>query len=180
MKKYQIVLADPPWCYKDKSKSHGGGAESHYSCMSIQDICNLPIKDIADENCILFIWVTMPMLEEVFNVIKAWGFIYKTCGFTWVKRNNNTPGFFMGMGRWTRQNAELCLIATKGKPKRMNAGIRSVIDVVRGKHSQKPDIVKQRIVELMGQLPRIELFARKKENDGWDYFGNEVSSDITL
>jgi N6-adenosine-specific RNA methylase IME4 len=179
MKKYQIIYADPPWKYQDKSKSHGGGAESHYPCLSIKELCALPIPKIADENCVLFLWTTMPMLEVSFEVIKAWGFTYKTCAFTWVKRNNNTSGFFMGMGRWTRGNAELCLLATKGKPKRMDAGVRSVIDVARLKHSQKPDIVKEKITTLMGLLPRIELFARQK-TEGWDVWGNEVKSDIEL
>ena len=79
----------------------------------------------------------------------------------------------MGMGRWTRANAEVCLLATKGKPKRINAGVRQIIESVPEKHSKKPDIVRDKIVDLVGELPRVELFARN-ETDGWDVWGNEV------
>jgi N6-adenosine-specific RNA methylase IME4 len=115
----------------------------------------------------------MPKLNEVMEVIESWGFEYKTCGFTWVKKNKISNSWFWGMGRWTRANAELCLIATKGKPKRINAGIHSVIDTPIEKHSKKPNEVKDRIVELVGDLPRIELFARQTA-EGWDSWGNEV------
>ena len=116
----------------------------------------------------------MPKLDEVFALISAWGFEYKTCAFTWVKRNKIAPTWFWGMGRWTRANAELCLLATKGSPKRVSAGVHSIIDTPIGKHSAKPAIVRDRIVELCGDLPRIELFARDRVS-GWDAWGNEVS-----
>ena len=172
-KKYDIIYADPPWTYKDKSKSHGGGAESHYKTMNINDICSLPIQNITTDNCILFLWVTMPMLEEGLQVIKSWGFTYKTVGFTWVKQNKKSDSLFMGMGRWTRANAEICLIATKGKPKRVNAGVHSIIISHLEGHSKKPDEVRERIIDLMGDIPRIELFARQ-EATGWDCWGNEI------
>ncbi len=184
MKKYQIIYADPPWSYKDKSKSHGGGAESHYSCMSIEDICNLKIP--THDNAVLFLWTTYPQLEEAFKVIKAWGFVYKTCGFTWVKTNKD-GSIFMGMGRYTRANAEICLLAKRGKGcKRINASIKNTQLHPRLKHSQKPNQFRKDIVKLFGDLPRIELFARKPydlfdENyGGWDVWGNEVESDIEL
>ena len=140
--------------------------------MDIEDIKNLPIQDITDKDCVLFIWVTMPNLIEGIETIKSWGFQYKTCGFTWLKTyKNGNP--VCGLGYWTRSNAELCLLATKGKPKRINKGVyQAVLDVQR-EHSRKPDCVRDRIVELMGDLPRIELFARQK-TPGWDVFGNEV------
>lgn len=112
-------------------------------------------------------------------MIKAWGFEYKTCAFTWIKRNKNINSWFWGMGRYTRANSEICLLATKGNPKRINAGVHSVIDTPIEKHSKKPDEARKRIVELMGDLPRVELFARQKV-DGWDSWGNEVESDIAL
>lgn len=118
-------------------------------------------------------WVTMPKLNECFSLIHDWGFVYKTVGFTWVKKNKKSPTWFMGMGRWTRANSELCLIATKGSPKRINAGVHSVIDSPIERHSKKPDEVRHRIVKLIGDLPRIELFAREK-SDGWDSWGNEL------
>ena len=140
--------------------------------MSIDEIKNLPVKDIADDDCILFMWVTFPKLNECFEVIKEWGFEYKTNAFTWVKKYKNGDNF-MGMGRWTRANAEICLLATKGKPKRVNAGVRQIIESVPEKHSKKPDIVRDKIVELCGDLPRLEMFARNKSVKG-ETWGNEV------
>lgn len=124
-------------------------------------------------------WVTMPKLNECFEVIKAWGFEYKTVAFTWIKLNKNKPTPFMGMGRWTRANAEICLLATKGKPSRISAGIHSVVMTPIEAHSKKPQEVRDRILKLMGDIPRVELFAREKIN-GWDSWGNEIKSDIKL
>lgn len=155
------------------------GAGCKYQVQSIEWIKNLPVKDICCDNCVLFLWVTMPKLNECWEVIDSWGFEYKTVAFTWVKRNKKSDSWFWGMGRWTRANAELCLIATKGKPKRVNAGVHSVVDSRVGQHSQKPDEVRNRIVYLLGDLPRIELFAREKKS-GWDVWGNEIKSDIEL
>jgi N6-adenosine-specific RNA methylase IME4 len=181
MKKYQIIYADPPWKYQDKSKSHGGGAESHYPCMSISELCSLPVKELADDNAVLFMWVTMPMLEVSFEVIRAWGFKYKTCAFTWVKTNQD-GGIYMGMGRHTRANAEICLLATKGKGiPRTNAGIYNTQLHQRGRHSEKPEAFRKDIEKLYAgnDYNRIELFARK-EHPWWDVWGNEVESDIQL
>ena len=147
--------------------------------MSLDDIKHLPVNDIASDDCVLFLWVTMPKLNEVFSVIEAWGFTYKTVAFTWVKRNKTSPGWFWGMGRWTRANAELCLLATKGNPKRISASIHSVIDTAIESHSKKPDIVRDQILRLVGELPRVELFARQK-TAGWDVWGNEVECDLEL
>tara|TARA_R110002020_G_C16039928_1_gene753617 strand:+ start:293 stop:823 length:531 start_codon:yes stop_codon:yes gene_type:complete len=171
-KKYNIIYADPPWSYKDKALAGNRGACCKYPVMSIEDIKNLPVKDIADDNCILFMWVTFPKLNECFDIIKSWGFDYKTVAFTWVKKYRNGDNF-MGMGRWTRANAEVCLLATKGKPKRISASVRQVVETVPEKHSQKPNIIRDKIIELCGDLPKIELFARIK-SDNWDVWGNEV------
>jgi len=179
MKKYQIIYADPPWSYQDKALAGNRGAICKYPVMGGGQLKLLPIESLAAKDCVLFLWVTMPKLNEVFELIDAWGFEYKTVAFTWVKRNKKSDGWFMGMGRWTRANAEVCLLATKGKPKRINAAVRSIIDTPIEQHSKKPDIVRSRIVELLGELPRIELFARKK-TPGWDVWGNEVESDIEL
>jgi len=171
--KYDIIYADPAWTYNDKANAGKRGACYKYDLMTHEDICNLPIQNISSENCILFIWVTMPMLAEGLQTIKSWGFKYKTCGFTWIKQNKISDTLFMGMGNWTRSNPELCLIATKGKPKRIDAGIHSVIISHLEGHSKKPDETRERIVKLCGDLPRIELFARQ-ETVGWDCFGNEI------
>ena len=113
-------------------------------------------------------WATFPMLKEALEVIKAWGFTYKTAAFCWIKQNRNGSGLFMGLGNWTRSNAEICLLATKGKPKRVVTAVSPL-----ERHSKKPDEARDKIVELMGDLPRIELFARQTA-PGWDAWGNEV------
>jgi len=141
--------------------------------MNSKEISDIPIKNIAADDAILFMWVTMPKLNECFALIKAWGFEYKTCGFTWIKQNKKSESLFWGMGRWTRANAEICLIATKGKPKRNAANVHSVIMSPVERHSKKPDETRDRIVQLCGDLPRIELFARQYAG-GWDCWGNEV------
>jgi len=178
MKKYQIIYADPPWSFKTYSDK-GMGRAPKYKVMTKNDIQKLPIGSIADDNCVLFLWVTFPCLEEGLELIKAWGFTYKTCAFTWVKRNKIAPSWFWGLGYWTRANSELCLLATKGNPKRVDKGVHQVVDTPIEKHSKKPDCVRDRILRLMGDLPRIELFARQKV-EGWDSWGNEVESDINL
>ncbi len=175
-KKYTIIYADPPWAYKVWSnKGNGRSAESHYNTMKIEEIINMKdtIQKISDENCVLFLWVTFPCLLEGLRILKEWGFKYKTCGFTWVKRNKVSDTWFFGLGHWTRANAELCLIATKGTIKRVSSKVPQIVDTRIEEHSKKPAIVRDRIVELIGDYPRIELFARQTA-DGWDCWGNEV------
>lgn len=177
MKKYQTILCDPPWSYADQGCQ--GTMANHYKGMNLKEICDLPIKDITDKNCILFLWATYPMLKEALEVIEAWGFKYKSIAFQWLKLNPKSLTPFYGLGRWTRGNTEPCLLATKGKPKRISKSVFQLIQEPRMRHSQKPAIVRDKIVELMGDLPRIELFAREKTK-GWDVWGNEVKSDIDL
>jgi len=172
-KKYNVIYADPPWSYRDKALSGNRGACCKYDVMNTTDISELPVRDLSANDCVLFMWVTMPKLDECFELIKAWGFTYKTCAFTWVKRNKKSSGYFWGMGRWTRANAEICLLATKGNPKRVAANVHSVIDTPIEEHSKKPSCTRDRIVKLLGDVPRIELFARQSA-DGWDCWGNEV------
>lgn len=172
-KKYNVVYLDPPWKYGGgKNKNFQGLAVDHYPVMKTKDICALPIDKIASD-AVLFMWVTFPQLEEAFKVAAAWGFKYRTCAFTWVKLNKRGAPCF-GLGFWTRSNAEVCLIFTRGNyPRRVGKCVSSVILSEREKHSKKPDEARDRIVELMGDLPRIELFARQHA-DGWDCWGNEV------
>ena len=177
--KYNIIYADPPWSYEDKALTGSRGSVCKYETQSLDWIKSLPIRDISADDCVLFLWVTMPKLNQVMEVIESWGFTYKTCAFTWVKRNKKSNSWFWGMGRWTRANAEICLLATKGKPRRISAGVHSIIDAPIERHSKKPDIVRERIVELCGDLPRVELFARETP-EGWDVFGNEVNNSIEL
>ena len=177
-KKYQIIYADPPWSYNDKMSGHKQGAQTHYQTQGLEWIRGLPIKDISDKNCTLFLWGTSPLLQEAFEVIKAWGFKYKTLGFCWVKEyHEGLP--VKNLGRYTMGGVELCLLATKGKPQRKIKNMRQVHFDIRTKHSEKPPAIREKIVKLMGDLPRIELFARQK-TEGWDVWGNEVESDIEL
>jgi N6-adenosine-specific RNA methylase IME4 len=179
-KKYNIIYADPPWFYNDQGCQ--GTMANHYNGMKLEDICNLPVKDICDDNCILFLWATYPMLKESIKVIEAWGFTYKTIAFQWIKLNKKNGKPFYGLGRWTRGNTEPCLLATKGKPKRVSNSVFQLIEEPRKRHSEKPVIIRNKIIELVGDIPRIELFARPPkdrlfEDDsfkGWDVWGNEI------
>ena len=180
MKKYSIIYADPPWHYRTYSKKgKGRSADSHYPTMDIEDIKALPIREIAAKDCALFMWLTFPCMKEALEVIQAWGFEYKTVAFVWIKQNRKSDSLFWGMGYWTRANAELCVLATKGHPKRANTGVHQVIVTHIEEHSKKPNEARERIVRLMGALPRIELFARQRP-EGWDVWGNEVESSIDL
>jgi site-specific DNA-methyltransferase (adenine-specific) len=177
--RYKIVYADPPWRYHDKASAGQRGACYKYAVLGTDGICALPVADLAADDCVLFLWATFPLLPDAFRVLKAWGFGYKTASFVWVKTNKNTDTDFFGMGNWTRANAEIVLLGAKGKPKRLSASVRQIVHHPIMRHSEKPNEVRERIVTLMGNLPRIELFARTKVS-GWDCWGNEVESDINL
>ena len=176
-KKYNIIYADPPWRYNDKGCI--GAAEKQYPTMTLEELKNLPVKEIADKDCVLFMWATYPKIQEALDLIKAWGFTYKSIAFQWVKTYKNGKDFFFGLGRWTRGNTEPCLLAIKGKPKRISAKVGQLIVSPVRKHSTKPYETRDKIIELLGDLPRVELFARQKV-EGWDSWGNEVECDIEL
>ena len=176
-KKYSVIYADPPWRY-ERSKVQGA-AEKHYPTMSIDELCALPVETLAEKDCLLFLWATFPQLPEALRLIKAWGFTFKTVAFVWIKQCRKSEGLFTGMGYWTRANAEICLLATRGRPKRAARDVKQVILSHVERHSQKPEEARRRIEALMGDVPRIELFARASP-PGWDVWGNEVASDIRL
>lgn len=177
MEPYQIIYADPPWKYDQKGLQ--GAAEHHYSTMSEEDICRLPVEQIAAKDSLLFLWATFPQLPAALRVISAWGFHYKTVAFLWLKKNRKADSWFFGLGFWTRGNAEVCLLATRGHPKRASNKVHQFIISPIEAHSKKPDIVRDKIVELAGDVPRIELFVRQV-TPGWDVWGNEVTSSISL
>ena len=181
IKKYNIIYADPPWKFSNKNTggNMNSGAEKKYNVMSLKDICNLSIHDITDNNCMLFMWWVGSMPEEALQVVRSWGFKIKVMDcFTWVKKTKNWKDFF-GMGFWTRKQTENCLLAIKGKPKRVNASVRQIVRDYNMEHSKKPNEVRKRIVILCGDLPRLELFAREKK-EGFDVWGNEIYSDICI
>jgi len=171
-KVYNIIYADPPWDYNGGLPQRA--KEKHYQTMPTNEIMQLPVRDLAANDCALFMWVTFPKLQDGLDVIKAWGFEYKTCAFVWVKKNKQAQTPFWGMGAWTRSNAEICLLATKGNIKRKRKDIHQLIYRPIETHSKKPLETRTLITKLVGDLPRIELFARQPAN-GWDYFGNEVN-----
>lgn len=176
-RRYTVIYADPPWQYKQKGVS--GAAEKHYPTMSMDELYRLDVESIAGQDATLFLWVTFPMMPEGLKLIKAWGFQYKTVAFVWIKQNKSGQGWFFGLGFWTRSNTEICLLATRGKPKRRSAKVQQLIVSPVKSHSEKPVEARERIEELMGDVPKIELFARDRPY-GWDVWGNEVSHDIEL
>lgn len=179
-KKYDIIYADPPWRYEVWSRDTGLGrsAESHYKTMKKEEIERLPIRFLSKKNSVLFLWATAPCMTQAIDLIKKWGFTYKTVAFTWIKQNKKSDSLFWGMGYYTRSNAEYCLLATKGKIlERISKSVHSVIecDIISKiqEHSKKPDETRDKIIKLFGDIPRVELFARQYA-DGWDCWGNEV------
>lgn len=175
-KKYNIIYADPAWAFDNKRTggSLKSGAAQQYEVMELDDICNLPVGEIADSNCALIMWWVASMPGAAIKVVKSWGFELKTMtGFTWIKKTRNWRDFF-GLGFWTRQQAENALIAIKGRPEKYCRSVRQLIRAVNEKHSKKPDETRDRIVELFGDLPRIELFARQRVLC-WDCWGNEIN-----
>lgn len=172
--KYKVIYADPPWAFKTYSKKGmSKAAENHYDTMRFSDIKALPVNEWADDDCVLLIWTTGPFLEKSFEVINAWGFVYKTVSFTWIKTNRKSSGFFKGMGYWTRSNPEFCLLATKGKPKRKSKNVNELVIEPLREHSRKPDRIYDDIEDLLDG-PYLELFARTTRL-GWDQWGNQTN-----
>ena len=190
---YGAILADPPWRFRTWNKREGvgridsrtqkygmkGAAGYHYYTMPIEEICALPVSDLAAPDCSLFLWISWPQLLDAVALIEAWGFEYKTIAFCWVKAHAGQLELFqddvddlMGLGYWTRANSEVCLLATRGKPKRLNADVRQAIIEPRREHSRKPTCVYGRIERLVAG-PYLELFARTQRK-GWDQWGDEV------
>lgn len=172
-RKYNVIYADPPWRYSDRKCN--GACEFHYNTMTLPEIKALPVKQLCEKDCVLFMWTTYPMLREALEVIEAWGFKYKSIAFQWIKLNRSGKGYFFGLGRWTRGNTEPCLLAVRGNPSRQNNSVSQLIEYPVGEHSAKPPITRDKIKELLGgdSVKGIELFARTVP-DGWDCWGNEV------
>lgn len=175
-KKYNIIYCDAPWQYQNWTAKKNGAAKAHYNGLTTEELCALPVKDIAADNCALFFWITHPKMVEGCHlpIFDAWGFRPISTAFTWVKTNaNGSP--YMGIGFYTRGDSELCLLGIKGSMKVLSKRIRQTIISPRMKHSAKPNIiVRSKITELFGNLPRIELFARPPIVEGWDMLGNEI------
>ena len=177
---YKVIYADPPWTFSTYSrKGKGRSAEAYYDCMSLEEIKSVPVGQWAANDCVLLLWTTDPLLQQAFEVIHTWGFTYKTVGFYWAKlkksaslNSYNEASFFAGLGFWTRANPELCLLATRGNPRRRSADVRKLIISPRREHSRKPDEAYARI-EALCEGPYLELFARAAR-PGWDGWGREA------
>lgn len=193
-KKYNIIYADPAWEYNERNNGHtkfGRGVHGYYPVMSYSDIKALRVQDIADDNCALILWVTFPLLDKQIKIIEHWGFRYCTIAFVWIKTNKRQNleqasffpceylDTFFGVGYYTKSNTEICLLGMKGQVPVKDNTISNIILAPREEHSKKPNIVRDKITDLFGDIPRIELFARDKAY-GWDVWGNEVNNDVEL
>lgn len=182
MKKYQIIYADPPWSYRqkqinfqsyDKGKKYENDVTEHYQTMTNEDIKYLPVSDYADKDCLLFMWAVSPNLDVALDVGKAWGFEFKTVAFVWDKQRTN-------YGFYTLSQVELCLVFKKGRiPKKAVSNVKQFLSEKVSDHSKKPQEIRRRIEQMFPTYSKLELFAREK-SEGWDVWGNEVKSDITL
>jgi N6-adenosine-specific RNA methylase IME4 len=168
--KYQVIYADPPWQYTFPHTR--ANPEDDYPTMPTSEICKLPVGGLAADNCTLFMWAIWNKLDDALKVIEAWGFRYVTCAFVWVKTSGGSRPFW-GMGAYTRQNAEICLLGVRGKPSVSSHSVHQVIMERVREHSRKPDAIRNKIIELVGDVSRVELFARQRFQ-GWDVWGNEV------
>lgn len=174
-RRYNLILIDPPWTYRVHNKDNNGTRNSnfHYNVMTDQDIIKLPIRKIAAPDCALFLWVTNPNLLLLSDIFKSWDFEFKTVAFVWVKTYKSGK-VWCGLGHYSRSGAECCFLATRGHPKVINHSVKQVIIAPYTKHSEKPPEIRDRIVQLYGDLPKIELFARRADDPKWDYMGNEL------
>jgi len=178
MSKYSILYADPPWHYEDRLQHNGfnttGSALTHYPTMKLDELKALNIKDIAEKDCLLFMWSSSPHLPQAIELMNAWGFEYKTVAFVWDKVKVN-PGYY------TLSQCELCLVGKKGKipSPRGSRNVKQFLTEMRTTHSKKPDEIRNRIARMFPEQKKIELFARQT-TEGWDVFGNEVQSSVSL
>lgn len=174
------MISDPPWEYDDSANAGKRGATHKYTVTGIDALCELPIQELAADDCTMFMWATFPMMPEALRLMSAWGFKYKTAAFVWTKTNKLVDTDFMGMGNWTRANAEVCLLGTIGNPKRICASVRQGIRTPIERHSKKPEEARRRIEQLMGKdLRKLELFARETA-PGWSVWGNGVVSTVSM
>ena len=185
-RKYNLIYCDPPWPYRSRSAhkktKFGGGATANYHTPTIEEIAALPVANLADTPCALAMWITGPHLHNARRIMEAWGFEYvETILFTWVKTNPVSGNVFYGPGFYTGSNVELVLLGRRGRLSIASRGVSQVImephprDPLTSRiiHSRKPASVRDRLVRLFGEVPRIEIFAREWM-PGWDAIGNQL------
>ena len=175
---YQVVYCDPPWDYAGKTQQNGkvavASAIDHYPTMTLSKMKELKVRELVDKKAILFMWSSSPHLAQAIELMTAWGFQYKTIAFIWEKQKTN-PGYY------TLSQCEVCIVGIKGgiPSPRGSRKERQFLSSMRGRHSEKPEEVRERITRMFPTQKKIELFSRKKV-DGWDCWGNEVESTIAL
>jgi N6-adenosine-specific RNA methylase IME4 len=184
--KYSVILADPPWSYADvnmdwatdvKKYDNNRSVVDHYEVMDLDSVKGLPVLDIANENCALFLWCVWPLIYESKEVMESWGFTYRSIAWLWAKLNPSGLGFHTGLGYYTRANTEPCMLAIRG---RMTPAVKDVLALIVSpvrEHSRKPDEQYGKIQRLYPDASKIELFARRKRPE-WSAWGNEIESDI--
>ena len=179
---YGAILADPPWGFEvwsgPEKRVASRGTVAPYQTMEMEDIASLPVAQLCGNDAVLFMWIVWPTMPEALKIIEAWGFKYKTCAFSWMKADPYRlwaleEDVRMGLGYWTRSNSEVCLLATKGKPKRQDSSVRQGVIASIQQHSRKPDGIHERIERLVAG-PYLELFARQSTRPGWDFWGNQT------
>lgn len=202
--RHAALYVDPPWAFNDKNTNGNRGAGCKYPVMTLSDLMQMPVNSICADDCVLFMWWVASQPQEALDLVKAWGFTIKNMtAFTWLKLNPRflcaikkhfsvdldtlnamteddvinllTAATKMGLGHWTRASTESCLIAVKGRPKREYGGVREIIIAPLREHSRKPDITRDRISTLVGNVAKAELFARAQA-PGWSAWGNQTNT----
>ena len=170
---FNLCIADPAWSYDQKGTN--GAADNHYKTMGMDELMALGplVSDVMAKDAIIMVWGTWPLLKETIQFVEACGFEYKTCGGLWAKTNKKSPGWFMGPGFYVRGNSEFVLLGKRGKPVRVDRGVRQIMTDPVSAHSRKPDVLHRRAEQLMGDVPRLEIFARRPM-PGWHCLGNEL------
>lgn len=173
--KYDILYADPPWDYAGRTQhdTEKGvkSVKDHYECMKLDELKALPVRDIANPNSVLFLWTSSPHLPQALELMKAWGFEYKTIGFVWDKQRTNP-------GHYTLSQVEICLLGKRGTiPKPFYRNQRQFLSSKREIHSKKPDEIRDRITKMFPTQTKIELFARKQV-DGWISWGKDIDKGV--
>ena len=175
-KKYNIIYADPPWNIEGYVKQTKKGMSAYdlpYKTMTSSAIINLPIKEIAADDAILFMWVVDAKIPIVSEIMSAWGFDFKCLGFLWYKKARTTNGNNAPFSQFTRRSCEYCFIGTRGKSLIRKHNVDQLVSIPKKRHSSKPAAFRTLITDLCGNLPRIELFSRDKI-EGWDCWGNQI------
>jgi N6-adenosine-specific RNA methylase IME4 len=180
--RFSVIYADPAWPWETWGGASGkvrSSPDNHYGTSAIDEIKALPVERLATDDCALLLWGTYPWLPQVIEVIEAWGFVFKTAGFLWIKTTKaaevvtlDGDGLHWGMGYFTRSNAEYCLLATRGSPKRIAEDVHQIILAPVGEHSAKPEEAARRIERLFAG-PYLELYARRPR-ENWTYWGDEL------